>query len=551
MAQYLYPSGTSYDANSFLPTFVGAPVFEQVVPASRNDATFIYDSANNDSGTYLTFSVPYNGAITPGPLANAGITVYFAHAQADADTAPYAPSSGGSATVISVELLKITNGGVTTLATSGDITTNEGSFALSSFTYTGSIFNSQNFDADWRDLYIRFRFVSGGGGSPSARRSIAISYASVEVPDPTPNGYAYGPAEPLVVQHLPVHYAPNLIPEIKNLSVHEFLLDGQSKSFSHPVTSTSGTHVKAIHLVFFTYAPYANPSPNDDVSLISNTRYNYENTASISNVFRMTNAWAWSGLSGRTEYWHVPSIFTANVVGNNWVTFDTVNYGGDKRGVLVIFTIDRPVTGTVSVPTNILTIYEASVNSISYTPTTTAGWHTFGILAGMTARGKKYVEGSPGSYPILKYKDYFPPHDDTPYTTNLYDTAFVVVGDNSLVGSSTPVSMRFTDSGTTDWHGVAITVAYAQVSTSVNATATGSLNTGLHIQDYVTGFSTGTASTSGSVEVVTLFYITGSAEAFGQLLAPDAIISQTNLSGSVAFIQERPDNSDGLWLIVS
>lgn len=560
MAQIIGYSSTLGDADTYPVFFVngGSLSDSGATPANRNDSSFEYCNVNNNSGTYRTFKfvVPENQS--PGPLANAGITVYFAHAQADADTAPYAPSSGGSATVLRVELWSSTDNMVsgTQLGSSGDITANEGSFALASFAYNGAFFNNADYNTYWQNLYVRVFFVSGGGGSPNSRRSIALSYLTLEIPDPTPNGYAYAAqVDPynLRIEHLPPQYKPSSIPEVVALSSYTFNLDGTQKSFTHEYPYAD---LRAVFYAFFSSAPYLQPSPNDDLTLYSSVSYSAATGFNLSSV-----GWSWSGFSGRTEVYITFCNLASGSAGSNTVSFIPANVGG--TGTLVVFGIRRPgYTGAVPYHTyhTFSGSYAAATTFVSVTPTVFSASYTnvIQLIAGLNSTGAQYLAPSVGSNTQILYQE--------PFASSSNDTAFVAVGnqDTSLT----------IDSLSADWNFVRFSISYASVVSVVNGTASGSISPQIDItslvngavlagagaagtvptigiQDYVTGFSVGGASTSGSSNTLTLSSVLGYAEAYGGKLYPDAILYSVNLSGPVSSIQDDPTNPDPNWLTIN
>lgn len=149
--------------------------------ATRNDSTFIY-SANSDNAPSIRFNLDFATPPTTGTM-----TVKLAHAQSDDDATPITPSSGGSATTITIKLWGFIQGPGDFLAhTSSAITTSEGSWSLTEYTVPLSVYAGADL---WGDIEF---IVGGGGGSPAARRGAAISWIRLEIPSQDTSATASG-----------------------------------------------------------------------------------------------------------------------------------------------------------------------------------------------------------------------------------------------------------------------------------------------------------------------------------------------------------------------
>jgi hypothetical protein len=157
MAQFGRP-----DSNVIQTNVTGG--FTAIDESTASDADFAF-SANN---TTAELEVGLGDVTNPGSGSH---VVRYRYAKTNAGT----PDSGGSNGTLEVRLRQ----GATQIATSGSITVSSGTWTAGSFTLTGTEADSIT---DWTDLRIEFAIV-GGGGSPSARRGVGVSWAELETPD--------------------------------------------------------------------------------------------------------------------------------------------------------------------------------------------------------------------------------------------------------------------------------------------------------------------------------------------------------------------------------
>ena len=134
-----------------------------------NDSDYGY-TANNGAQTFealltdLSASEPVDGTCT----------VKVRHAQSDDTPSLTIPSSGGSATTFTIAIYE---GATLRAGPTSDITANESSWLTdSSLTFNASVV------VDWSDLRIRLE-IDGGGGSPTNRRGMGVSWVEIETPD--------------------------------------------------------------------------------------------------------------------------------------------------------------------------------------------------------------------------------------------------------------------------------------------------------------------------------------------------------------------------------
>lgn len=156
MAQFLRPDG-----NITVSQFTGGYVDIDETVASDTD--FAYSGVNSDGILEVSLSNP---ASTP---ASGTTTVRYRIAKVT--SAGALSGTGNSASVI-VTVYQ----GTTLIATDTERTAT-GSFVNYSFT------PDMSGVTDWNDLRLRFTIPSGGGGTPSNRRGVAISFAELEAPN--------------------------------------------------------------------------------------------------------------------------------------------------------------------------------------------------------------------------------------------------------------------------------------------------------------------------------------------------------------------------------
>lgn len=161
MSQFLRPDSDVTTTN------VSAGGFGSIDESSFSDADFVIGT-NNTTATYEC------GLSNPGATPGAGTcTVRFRHARGDSDTSPFAPASGGTGTP-TVTCAVIEN--TTAIATDSAQNVVDGTFTAREFTFATSLVT------DWTNLRLRFTLV-GTGGAGANRRSAAVSWAEIEVPD--------------------------------------------------------------------------------------------------------------------------------------------------------------------------------------------------------------------------------------------------------------------------------------------------------------------------------------------------------------------------------
>jgi hypothetical protein len=161
MAQFARPDSTVTASN-----VTGG--FSAIDEAVASDADFAW-SANN-----TTAELEVGLSDVSDPAAGSGHVVRYRYAKTNNGT----PDSGGNNGTLEVRLLQ----GSTLVATSGSI-------AVSSATWTAGNFTLAAIEADaitdYTDLRLEFVLV-GGGGSPSVRRGVGVSWVELEVPDAAP-----------------------------------------------------------------------------------------------------------------------------------------------------------------------------------------------------------------------------------------------------------------------------------------------------------------------------------------------------------------------------
>jgi len=163
MAQFLRP-------NSEITSTSVTNDYTAINEATADNTDYIY-GVNNTNSEYEAGLSSAND-----PNVHTGHIIRWRHAQADSDAGTPAPSSGGTATSHTVELYQ----GTTLIATAAsNLTTSEGSFADAS--YTLSTTEASNI-TDYSALRIYF-YLDGSGGAPANRRSVAISWMEMEIPD--------------------------------------------------------------------------------------------------------------------------------------------------------------------------------------------------------------------------------------------------------------------------------------------------------------------------------------------------------------------------------
>jgi hypothetical protein len=154
MAQFLRPDGT-ISASSITGTYTA------IDEATASDADFVY-SANNADTTYeVSVSNP------SGTPASGNVTIRYRIARTNAGTV----DGAGSVSSVVASLVE-----GTTVLGSDSSRTATGTWTQYSFTVATSAVT------DWTNLRIRF-VITGGGGNPSNRRGVGISWAEVETPD--------------------------------------------------------------------------------------------------------------------------------------------------------------------------------------------------------------------------------------------------------------------------------------------------------------------------------------------------------------------------------
>ena len=163
MAQFLRPDGVILTDPTI--TVVGAADESAAVnETSRNDSTH-YKSEDTVSGAVqLSLSSPTS---TP---ASGTCTVRYTHTQVDGGVIN---STGGTASTIDFQIVE----GGSVIASSGEITTQEGSWGAGSFTFNTSVVTN------WANIELHTA-IAGSGGAPANRRGAAVSWLEVEVPDP-------------------------------------------------------------------------------------------------------------------------------------------------------------------------------------------------------------------------------------------------------------------------------------------------------------------------------------------------------------------------------
>lgn len=130
--------------------------------ATASDADFAY-SQDNPNGSIFEVGLS-NPAATPGAGA---VTVRYRHAQVRSG----ALNGTGTATALDVSVVQ----GVNVIASDAQQTPS-GAWVTRSWTPDLSGVT------DWSDVRLRF-VATGGGGSPSSRRGVGVSWAEIETPD--------------------------------------------------------------------------------------------------------------------------------------------------------------------------------------------------------------------------------------------------------------------------------------------------------------------------------------------------------------------------------
>lgn len=171
MAQFLRPI-----SNTAVTTANVTGGFEDINEAVRSDADYSYGQNNSNE----ILEVLLSAGTDPG--VNTGHIVRWAQAQADDNAGTIAPSSGGTPSQIDVLLYQGATLIATCLATTN---TNEGSFLGGSYTLSAA---EADAITDYSDLRLHFD-LNGSGGNPANRRTAAISWAEMEIPDFTGNNF--------------------------------------------------------------------------------------------------------------------------------------------------------------------------------------------------------------------------------------------------------------------------------------------------------------------------------------------------------------------------
>ena len=158
MAQFLRPDGVISQGS-----WTGG--FADIDEATPNDADRAY-SANNPGGSIFEVSLS-DPADTPDTGTS---TIRYRHGRVNNGTL----SGTGTATTLDVSVMQ---GGITIASDAQQAP--GGAYVTRSWTPDLSAVTN------WNDLRLRF-VPGGGGGSPSNRRGVAISFAEGEVPDGAP-----------------------------------------------------------------------------------------------------------------------------------------------------------------------------------------------------------------------------------------------------------------------------------------------------------------------------------------------------------------------------
>ena len=164
MAQFAYPDGDITNPANVTGTYLDIDE-----GATSDDSDYIYGT-NNSTDVY---ECSLDNVTDPN--VHTGHIVRWRQAQADSDAGTPAPSSGGNNSTLDVLLIQ----GTTIIGGSTAISANEGSFAAGSFTLSAA--EASNI-TDYTDLRVRIQF-NGSGGNPNSRRSAAVSWVELEVPD--------------------------------------------------------------------------------------------------------------------------------------------------------------------------------------------------------------------------------------------------------------------------------------------------------------------------------------------------------------------------------
>lgn len=142
--------------------------------STPSDADFIF-SPNNPNNT-----VEIGLSNVSDPQASTGHVLRVRLTQGDADGST--PDGGGTATNYTITLVQ----GTTTIATAASAVTSPSTWTTVTYNLSGA---EANAISDYTDLRVRV-LAAGGGGSPSARRDVAVSWVELEVPD-APSGQQY------------------------------------------------------------------------------------------------------------------------------------------------------------------------------------------------------------------------------------------------------------------------------------------------------------------------------------------------------------------------
>ena len=173
MAQYARPnSDVQWSLLGATPTDTTGNRYTNVDETTPSDTDYVYSQNNPGGGSFVEFGL---SAVTdPGVSTGHVLRIRTAQIDEDSGTHPLPADTTGTATTCGYDLYQGGSGG--TLITTGSI--NPGNFTTTTINLTTT---EADLITDYSTLTV-YMNPSGGGGAPTSRRAVAISWVEFEVP---------------------------------------------------------------------------------------------------------------------------------------------------------------------------------------------------------------------------------------------------------------------------------------------------------------------------------------------------------------------------------